>query len=392
MLTPTELPALQGILKDLGLDGWLIFFFQNTNPVAAEVLPLRGMVTRRHLAFVPRDGSPVAIVNAVEPGAWRDWPNGWVSRRYTGWQELESEIKSLVAGKRVAMEYWPGNGVPYLDRVPAGVFELVRAAGADVVPSADIVTRFCSAWSPDDLSSHLRSASILEELGPAAISRAGERADSSKPITEYELQGWIIERMSRAGLMTEAPPIVAAGPNGAEVHYVPSPESSRLIERGDVLLVDLWAKDPQGPYADQTWMGVLGTPSSRVIEVWEAVRDARDAAIGLLHSRAGGGPPLRGREVHDEARRVIGERGFASFAIGRTGHSIDRHSLHGSGPNIDGLETKDDRVLLPGVAFSVEPGIYIEGEFGMRSEVNAYLGPGEVLVTPKDHQQDLIVV
>ena len=392
MITPAALPALQSALADQGLDGWLLYDFQSTNPIAGGILGLRGMVTRRIFAFVPREGTPVAITHNIEQGPWRDWPEGWKRERYSTWRALEGAVAKLVSGKRVAMEYSPGDAVPYLDRVPAGVLELVRSAGAQVTSSADLVSRFYAVWSADQLASHLRAAEVVAEVARQGMALAGSRASDGSPMREDELQSWISERFAGAGLEFDHPAIVGAGANAADPHYSPSPKRPRSIERGDVLLIDLWAKEPAGVYADQTWMGVLGEPSARAVEVWEAVRGARDAAIALVRERIGSGEPLRGGDVDDAARKVITDRGFGDYFTHRTGHSIDPRQLHGSGPHIDNFETREERLLIPGIGFSIEPGIYIAGDIGMRSEVNAYIDEKVAIITPREYQRDLMVV
>lgn len=392
MITPTLLPALQSALADADLDGWLLFDFHGTNPIAAGVLGLHGMVTRRIFALIPRSGAPVAITHNIEQGAWRDWPEGWKRERYSTWNTLEDTLRRLVHGKRIAMEYSPGDAVPYLDRVPAGVLEMVRTAGAQVVSSAELVTRFYAVWTAEHLASHLRAAEVVAGTARAAMAHAGERARSSQAIAEHELARWITERFTQQGLEFDHPPIVAAGANAANPHYEPSSKRPRIIAPGDVLLIDLWAREPDGVYADQTWMGVLGTPSARAQQVWEAVRDGRDAAIAALRNKMAHGERVRGADIDDAARAVITERGFGDYFTHRTGHSIDPRELHGSGPHIDNFETREERSLIPGVGFSIEPGVYITGEIGMRSEVNAYVGEGTVTVTPRDFQRDLILV
>ncbi|HEX6537062.1 MAG TPA: Xaa-Pro peptidase family protein [Gemmatimonadaceae bacterium] len=392
MLDPTTLPQLQSALGDASLDGWLLYDFQGTNPIAGGVLGLHGMVTRRIFAYIPRVGVPVAVTHNIEQGPWRDWPGAWGRERYSTWRALEETLGRLVHGKRVAMEYSPGDAVPYLDRVPAGVIEMVRNAGAQVVSSADLVTRFYAVWTPTHLSSHVRAAEIVARTAREAMALAGERARNATPIAEHELQGWIADRFGEAGLEFDHPPIVAAGANAADPHYAPSASRPRAIQMGDVLLIDLWAKEPDGVYADQTWMGVLGEPSARAIQVWEAVRDARDAAVAKVVDTVSRGEQIRGGEVDDAARAVITARGFGQWFTHRTGHSIDSRQLHGSGPHIDNFETREERTLVPGVAFSIEPGIYIPGEIGMRSEVNAFIGAGEVIVTPREYQRDLLLV
>ena len=392
MLSTESLPAVQQALADAGLDAWLLFDFQGSNPIAGGVLGLKGMVTRRIFAFIPRTGIPVPITHTIEQGPWRDWPKEWRRERYSTWKVLEEIVASLVRGKRVAMEYSPGDAVPYVDRVPAGVLDLVRGAGAEVVPSAELVTRFYALWTSGHLASHLRAAEIVAKVARDGLALAGSKAAAGEPLTEHALQHWIIERFERASLEFDHPAIVAAGANAADPHYAPSSSRPHTIAPGEILLIDLWAKEHGGVYADQTWMGSLGAPGARAITVWEAVRDARDAAIAVVRERALSPTPIRGAEVDDAARAVIAERSFGEYFTHRTGHSIDSIQLHGSGPHIDNFETREERRLIPGVAFSIEPGIYVPGEIGMRSEVNAHIGQMQVTVTPREYQRDLIVV
>lgn len=392
MLQPESLPALQSALGNAGLDGWLLYDFHGLNPVAVGMLELPGMTTRRFFVYIPRSGPPVAITHAIEQGPWLGWPAEWRKEKYSSWRVLESLLAGLVSGKRVAMEYSPGDAVPYLDRVPAGVIEMVRSAGATVVTSADLVSRFYAVWSDDQRASHERASRAVSTIGQEAIRLAGSRAEGASPLTEHALQSWIKERFEGGGLETDHGPIVAIGPNAANPHYEPTPGSSATINRGDILLVDLWAREKNGVFADQTWMGSLGAPSARDNTIWLAVRDARDAAISLLRERLEAHQPVRGGEVDDAARAVITKRGYGDYFIHRTGHSIDPRDLHGSGPHIDNLETREDRALIPGVGFSIEPGIYLSGDVGMRSEVNGFIGADGLLITPSDYQKELLIV
>ena len=392
MLQPRSLPALQSALDKAGLDGWLLYDFHGLNPVAVGMLELPGMTTRRFFVYIPRSGKPVAITHAIEQGPWLGWPADWRKEKYSSWRLLESLLAGLVGGKRVAMEYSPGDAVPYLDRVPAGVLEMVRAAGATVVSSADLVSAFYAVWNDDQRASHERASRAVSTIGQEAIRLAGSRADSAAPLTEYALQKWIRERFEAGGLETDHGPIVAIGPNAANPHYEPTKESSATINRGDILLVDLWAREKNGVFADQTWMGSLGAPSERDTKVWLAVRDARDAAISLLRERLNARKAVRGGEVDDAARAVITKRGYGEYFIHRTGHSIDPRDLHGSGPHIDNLETREERALIPGVGFSIEPGVYLPDDVGMRSEVNGFVGADGLLITPSDYQKDLLIV
>jgi Xaa-Pro aminopeptidase len=392
MLTLESLPRFQQALADASLDGWLLFDFRGTNPIASGLLSLQGMVTRRVFAWIPREGTPVAITHAIEPGPWARWPASWHKEVYSSWRTLESLVKGLVDGKRIAMEYSPGDAVPYVDRVPAGVLDLVRAAGATVVTSGELVTQLYAVWTPEQLAAHKRSAVVIADVAREAFAFVGDQMRAGTPVFEHEVQQRIGTAFTRAGLEYDHGPNVSAGANAANSHYEPSPEWPRRIQHGELLLIDLWAGEPGTPYADQTWMASVGAPSARAVTIWEAVRDARDAAIELLRARITAGAPVRGGEADDAARAVIESRGFGPYFTHRTGHSIDARDLHGSGPHIDNLETREERALLPGVGFSIEPGIYVAGEIGVRSEVNAYVGEGELVVTPGEYQRDLLVL
>jgi Xaa-Pro aminopeptidase len=393
VLSPETLPRVQRALTDAGVDGWLLYDFRGLNPIAAGLLHLEGMATRRAFAYIPRDGTPVALTHAIEQGPWRHWPSAWKKETYASWRSLEDLLSREVRGKRVAMEYSPGDAVPYLDRVPAGVIEMVREAGGHVVSSGDLVTRFYAAWDATHVASHLRAAEAIAGIAREALAQAGERARAGTAVAEHELMQWILERFARAGLTTDHGPNVSAGENAANPHYEPSAAAPRVIRSGEILLIDLWAREERGGvWADQTWMASLGEPSSEAVRIWEAVRDARDRAIALVQDRARAGEAMRGADLDDAARGVIRERGFAEYFTHRTGHSIDPRELHGSGPNLDNLETREERLLVPGVAFSIEPGVYIPGRIGVRSEVNVYIEPGAAVVTPRVYQRELSIV
>ncbi len=395
MLTPETLPEVQRALADAGVDGWLLYDFRGLNPIARDLLRLEGMTTRRVFAFIPTLGTPVALTHAIEQTVWHHWPSKWGREIYSSWRSLESWLMKHVAGKRVAMEYSAGDAVPYLDRIPAGVLEMVRAMGATVTSSGELVSRFYAIWSADNIATHERAAEQIAKIGQDALRRAGEAAKSDRPLSEYQLMMWIREQFSDAGLFTDHGPNVSAGANAANPHYEPSAEASRVIGAtgSEILLIDLWAKEePGGVYADQTWMASLGEPSKEALEIWNAIRDARDAAIDLVETRIAAGEALRGAEVDDAARRVIEARGYGQYFTHRTGHSIDPRDLHGSGPHLDNLETREERMIVPGVAFSIEPGIYVPGKIGMRTEVNVYVTPGKAVVTPREYQKDLMVV
>ena len=391
-LSPATLNEYQAALSEAGVDGWLFYDFRGVNPVAGALLGVGGFVTRRFFVWVPVNGTPVAVTHAIEQGVWRDWPGSWRRVVYSSWRSLEQHLGDLVKGKRVAMEYSAGDAVPYLDRIPEGMIELVRASGAAVVSSGNLVSRFYARWSADDVASHRRAAATVAGIARDALRFAGEQARAGRPAMEHEVQGRIAAAFSRAGLEFSHAPNVSSGPNAANPHHEPSADRPQAIARGTILLVDLWATEPGGVYADQTWMASLGSPSARAQSVWEAVRDARDAALALLKQRANARTPVAGADVDDAARRVIEERGFGEFFTHRTGHSIDALDLHGSGPNLDNLETREERLIFPGIGFSVEPGVYLTGEFGVRSEVNVWWSPEGPVVTPSEIQRELITI
>ena len=308
-------------------------------------------------------------------------------------EQLAAELGTLVRGKRLAVDWSPDGAIPYLDGVPLGVAELLRSLGATLVPSAELVTRYCSVWSPADVASHRRAAEAIAAIAREALALAGSRAATAEPINEHALAVWVRERFDRAGLVTESGPSVSWGPNAARAHYDPTPEESAPIVRGAHAAAgplghgagrDLCRPDLDG--GDRPPVG------ARRATLWSVVRRARDAALDLIRSRVRGGAAVRGAEADAAAREVITAAGYADRTIARTGHSIDRYGLHGFGPPIDDTETYDDRLLIPGVGFSVEPGVYFPGEAGVRSEVNVVVGDGDVEITPRAYQSELLVV
>ncbi len=386
LLSDIDLPAVRAFLKDQGLDGWLLFDFRGVNPITQRVIGPIGMGSRRLFLMIPREGEPIAVVHKIEMQPFKDFPGKVLG--YSRWEELHGALASVVQGKKVAMEISPDDAVPYLDRVPYGVIELIRKLGGTVVGSGGLVTRFASSWSAAELADHLYAAEALAQLAQDSIRQAVQ--EGGRGLTETAMQKRVVDQIHAQGLVFDHPPIVAFGPNAANPHYEPLPGSDATLKPNEVILLDLWGGRRLGTvFADQTWIGFSGgTVPEKVQRVWRTVRDARDAAIELVRSRAGKGP-LRGFEGDDAARGVIASAGFGDFFVHRTGHSIDR-DLHGSGPHLDNYETHDDRELLPGAGFSIEPGIYIPGEFGMRTEVNMVWAPAGPQVTPGKPQVELI--
>ncbi len=392
MIGPAELARLQPLVAAAGVDGWLLFDFRGRNPIAAAVLGGEIVGSRRVYVLIPPAGPPTALVHGVDAELWRGWPAAWPKRLWVQRDQLTAGLGALVRGKRLAVDYSPNGAIPYLDGVPAGVFELLRGLGATLTTSAELVTRYCAVWSAEDLASHRRAAEAIAAIAREGMALAGAAAARGAPMTEHQLAVWIRERFDRAGLVTDSGPSVSWGPNAARAHYDPTAAVSAPIVSGALLLVDLWAKEPDGIYADQTWMAAIGPPSERDARLWQVVRSARDAALGLIGGRVRAGEPVQGAEGDAAAKRVIAEAGYLDFTVSRTGHSIDRYGLHGFGPPIDDTETRDDRLLIPGVGFSVEPGVYLPEETGVRSEVNVVIGELEIVITPREYQSELTVV
>ena len=381
--------ALREALDEAGADAWLLFDFHGLNPVVRRVLGLGGgLNTRRLFVLLPMEGEPVALAHRIELQPLEDFPGRIVP--YSRWEELHAGLGALVRGRRVAMEISPRDAVPYLDRVPYGVVELVRHLGGTIVPSSPLVSRFAAAWSAAETADHRAAAEILAAVARAELGRAVREAESG--LTELALQARVIAAVEANGLVFNEPPIVAFGPNSANPHYEPRPGRDAVLRREQVVLLDLWAgRSRETVFADQTWMGFAGArPPARVSEVWHVVRQARDAAVAAVQEAVAAGRPVAGYEADRAARRVVEAAGYGDAFVHRTGHSIDR-DLHGSGPHLDDYETHDDRLLRPGVGCSVEPGIYLAGDFGVRSEVNLFWGAHGAEVTPADPQVELVV-
>ena len=384
-----DYPALAEVLGQLGADAWLLYDFRGVNPAAGRVLGIKGMGTRRYFVLLPRGGKAVAVAHRIELSAFDDFP-GEV-RAYAAWSELHLLLRHLVKDKTVAMEISPHDGIPYLDRVPYGVIELIQGLGARVVSSAPLVSRFVARWSVNELDGHRRAAEAIATIARDALGWAGSELSRGAQLRETVMQSHVMTAISRAGLVSDHPPMVAFAANSANPHYEPRAGADRVLESGNVVLLDLWAGVAQRVVvADQTWMGFAGrTVDPLVQEVWNSVRAARNAVVTRL--RESWPAELTGADLDDTARGVIRAAGFGEYFTHRTGHSIDRE-LQGSGPHLDNFETSDKRALVPGVGFSVEPGIYLPGRFGVRSEINVFLQETGPEVTPAVPQDNLLLM
>ena len=380
-----NLAAIQSALRESGLDGWLFYDHHHRDPLAYRILGLssEAMVTRRWYYFIPAVGEPRKLVHRIEAARLDSLPGS--REEYSSWQEMERGLTAMLDGaSKIAMQYSPRNAILYVSMVDAGTVELLREMGKEIVSSADLVSRFEAVLSEAQIATHFEAQRRLDRVLTAAWVEIGARVRRNGGTDEFAMVGWLREGIAREGLFTDHGPNVSAGPNSADPHYDPSPDSSRAIRSGDFVLIDIWAKlagDPSAVWYDITWTGVVGRePTEREQQIFHTVREARDAAIAAVERAFAENKPIAGWEADEAARQVIREAGFGEFFTHRTGHNIGTE-LHGSGAHLDDLETHDERLILADTCFSVEPGIYFPGEFGVRSEVNMIARMGSAAVT-----------
>lgn len=390
----TRIVAIQQALKEMGpIDGWLFYDFRGSDPLAYRVLLLDPAlhVTRRWYYWIPTSGEPVKLLHKIEPHVLDQLP-GQV-QPYVSWEQQRMLLASLLRGRRqIAMQYSPFNAVPYLSRVDAGTVELIRSFGLDVVTSADLVQRFEAVWTDVQLESHRYAVTALRNIVDEAFAHVTSRLTNEHPLSEYGLQQFILSRIRDAGMTTSSPPIAAVDAHSADPHYGPTESGSSLITRDNLVLIDLWAKQtaPGSVYGDITWTGYTGkqVPAKQRM-IFKHVRQGRDAALSFVQDQVATGRFPCGWEVDDVCRNTIRAAGYGDHFIHRTGHSIGE-DVHGNGANIDNLETQDGRRLLPRTCFSIEPGIYLPGEFGIRSELDVYLSDREAVVYGVPLQTEII--
>ncbi len=378
------------------LDGWLLCDFRGSNPIAQSVTGINDPgITRRWFCYVPSEGPPIWLVHRIEVSHFTNAP-GEV-RTYTDWGELHREMEAILEGShRVAMEYSPFAAIPYVSRVDAGTVEFIRSLGVEVVSSADLVQLSEARWTADQFAGHQESARLILEIKDEAFEWLGERLRHSVPVTEYDVQRLIMDRLDAEDLIPGHPPIVAVNAKASDPHYYPTADQHQPIQPEDCILIDLWAKQKSSDavYADTTWVAYAGNnPPQRYLDVFEIVRDARDLAVAFIRESFAADEPVYGHAVDDLVRSYITQRGYGEFFIHRTGHSIGTE-IHGNGVNIDNLETRDERALIPGICFSIEPGIYLP-KFGVRSEVNVFIAdptPKGVIVTTLPAQEEVLML
>jgi Xaa-Pro aminopeptidase len=391
-----NLESIQAALREEGVDAWLFCDFHHRDPMAYTILGLdaSSLTTRRWFYLVPAEGEPVRLAHRVEPGKLASLPGR--QEHYLSWKELHERLRTMVAGRsRVAMQYSPLNNIPYVSVVDAGTVELVRSFGVEVVTSANLIQRFEAVVGEAGWASHREAGEAVQGIKDEAYGLMDKAIRDSGPITEHDVARFILARFEEEGLTSDgAVPIVGFNDHPADPHFEPKEQGTYALHHGDTILVDLWARrrQPPGVYYDITWCGFVGEkPPALYAEIFSTVCRARDAALELVQKRFAAGDPLRGCEVDRAARRVVEDAGHGARFLHRTGHSIGRE-VHGNGANIDDLETRDERLIVPGTCFSIEPGIYIEGRMAARAEIDVFLTPAGTVEVYGPIQKDLILI
>jgi Xaa-Pro aminopeptidase len=387
-----RLAEIQAALKAEGLDGWLFFDHHKRDPLAYRVLRFTpgSMVTRRWFYFVPADGEPRGLAHRIEAETLKPLPGK--HEFYAGWKELVDGLRAMLGGsRRVAMQYSPDCAVPYVAMVDAGTVEMVHGLGVDVATSANLIQYFESRWTAAQLEAHLEAGRRVDRVRAETFRRISDKVRGGERVTEWETQQFVLARFREEGLFTDHGPDVAVNANASNPHYEPKQYASSQVRSGDLVLLDMWAKldQPDGVYYDITWVGFCGKqPPSAIENVFDVVKTARDKGIRRVTEAVTAKQELFGYQVDDAARAHVREAGYASYFFHRTGHSIGAE-VHGTGANMDNLETHDERKVIPWTCFSIEPGIYLP-EFGIRSEVDVFVDYERARVTGE--MQDRIVL
>ena len=403
---------IQAALREAGLDGWLFYDFRGSDPLAYRILKLdqRGITTRRWFYYIPATGEPVKLVHSIERGKLDALPGRKVV--FLPWQQLHRFLRETLTGqasnvqsarrrtggtpRRIAMQYSPNNDIPYMSRVDAGTIELIRSFNVEPVPSADLVQRFEAALSDEQRASHMEAADKIHRIIMEGFTEIARRIRANEPTTEYDIQQFMERRFSEENLTNDNdPPIIAVNANAANPHYQPTREINAPIKRGDFVLFDVWGKlkKPGAVYADQTWTGYVGeSVPEEYTRIFNIVREARDTATRFVQESIRANRSIKGADVDDVSRNVIKRAGYGAQFLHRTGHSIGEE-VHGNGANIDNLETKDSRRIIARTCFSIEPGIYLEGKFGVRSEIDMYINErGDAVVTGQPVQTKIVAI
>jgi Xaa-Pro aminopeptidase len=382
--TNMNLSAIQTALRENKLDGWLFYDHHDRDHLAYRILGIKGgHVTRRWYYFIPAQGEPRKLVHRIESHKLDAIPG--TKDQYSSWQELESKLEAMLTGAtKITMQYSPRNAIMYVSLVDAGTVELLRSFKKEIVSSADLVSHFEAVLTEAQIATHYEAQRRLDEILASGWREIATRVRASGSTDEYTIVEFLQRAIEQEGMITEHGPNVSVGPNSADSHYEPTRASSKPLRSGDFVLIDIWAKlanNPEAIWYDITWTGVVNRePTDREHLIFNTVRDARDASITVIQQAFGTNTPIAGWQADDASRNVIRAAGFADYFTHRTGHNIATE-LHGNGAHLDNLETHDERLILPNTCFSVEPGLYFPGEFGVRNEVNMITRPGRAEVT-----------
>ena len=393
---PKLIREIQKVLQVEKIDGWLLYNFRGSNVFATRLLalPEHIMFTRRYFYYIPASGEPRKLVHRIEEWNLDALPGG--KSIYLSWRSLEEGLKELLSGSnRVAMEYSPKCAIPYVSIVDAGAIELVRGSGMEVVSSANLIQHFEARWDEEQLNDNIRSAVHLRQIVDKAFGFIRDKILSNSAVTEYDVQQFMMSEFKNRGLVTSSDPNCSVNANSANPHYEPTKEIQSPLQKGDFILLDLWAKSdkPRSVYADITWTGFIGEKVPDEYEkIFQIVKGGRDTALNFIRSSLEKGRVIHGYEVDDASRNYIAQHGYGEYFVHRTGHSIGEE-VHGNGANMDNLETCDERTIIPQTSFSIEPGIYLRDKFGIRSEIDVYITKdNEVLVTGLPMQENVVAI
>ena len=391
-----DVQAIQKALKEAGTDGWLFCDFHNRDPIAYRVLGMDfgKFTSRRWFYYIPSKGEPVRLAHRVEPIKLDDLPGK--KQFYLAWEELHASLKEILgAPKKIAMQYSPMNHIPYVSMIDGGTVDLIRSFGHEIVSSADLVQIFEAVIDEAGYKSHIEANKKVYQIKDEAYHQIETALKSGKTVTEYEIQQFIVRRFDEEGMTCDGEnPIVGVNDHPANPHFEPTRENTYTIKKGDTILIDLWARDKKegSIWADITWCGFAGSnPPEDYVKIFSIARDARKAGLAFIQDRFAKGEPCFGWEVDDAVRNVIRDAGYGDYFIHRTGHSIGTE-VHGNGVHIDNLETKEQRQLIPGICFSIEPGIYLEGKMAVRTEIDVFITLDSEVVVAGPEQEELILL
>ena len=393
-LGPETIQMIQEALREEHIDGWLFYNFRGSNLFATRILniPPHIMQTRRYFYFIPAEGSAQKLVHNIEQWNLDSLPGE--KTLYVSWQSLAEGVKKIVGGaKKVAMEYSPMNNIPYVSNVDAGTIELVRSQGLEIVTSANLVSRFEATWDDEQTEDNMVTAKHLRQIVDLTFGFIKQRIVSNTPLTEYDVQQFMLSEFRKRGIKTESDPNCSVNANSANPHYEPTKEIHSPLKKGDFVLLDLWAKTDKSRsvYGDITWTGYIGgTVPDEYTKIFEIVKGGRDAALRFVQDAFSAGREICGYQIDDAARNFFKEKGYDQYFVHRTGHSIGEE-IHGNGANIDNLETRDERRIIPRTSFSIEPGIYLPGKFGVRSEIDVYISKNKEVIVPGQPIQDKVI-